>query len=132
MPQIDINEIDAKIQIMKITAAELARAGEDFPAIARNIVRISAGIKMLEINISDVVELEKSDQKNKLHTIRVLDLKMLIQLKRTSADPKDMQRLPVLEETLRQLNEEFDNEQCNYNENENLWFWRSKPKYLPG
>ena len=36
-------------------------------------------------------------------TIRVLDLKMLIQLKRTSTDPKDMQRLPVLEETLRQL-----------------------------
>ena len=44
------------------------------------------------------------------HTIRVLDLKMLIQLKRTSADSKDMQRLPVLEETLRQLNEKFDNE----------------------
>ena len=44
------------------------------------------------------------------HTIRVLDLKMLIQLKRTSADPKDMQRLPVLEETLRQLNEKSDEE----------------------
>ena len=40
------------------------------------------------------------------HTIRVLDLKMLIQLKRTSTDPKDRQRLPVLEETLRQLEEE--------------------------
>lgn len=40
------------------------------------------------------------------HTIRVLDLKMLIELKRSSTDPKDMQRLPVLEETLRQLNEE--------------------------
>lgn len=40
------------------------------------------------------------------HTIRVLDLKMLIQLKRTSSDPKDKQRLPVLEETLRQLEEE--------------------------
>ena len=39
------------------------------------------------------------------HAIRVLDLKMLIQLKRTSTDPKDMQRLPVLEETLRQLKE---------------------------
>ena len=51
------------------------------------------------------------------HTIRVLDLKMLIQLKRTSTDPKDMQRLPVLEETLRQLKEESDNEQDNYNEN---------------
>jgi hypothetical protein len=61
MPQIDLNEIDAKIKMMKKTAEELARAGEDFPAIARNIVRISAGIKMLEINISDVIELEKSD-----------------------------------------------------------------------
>jgi hypothetical protein len=39
------------------------------------------------------------------HTIRVLEFEMLIQLKRNSADPKDMQRLPVLEETLRQLNE---------------------------
>ena len=47
------------------------------------------------------------------HTIRVLDLKMLIQLKRTSTDPKDMQRLPVLEETLRQLDDEHDSEQEN-------------------
>ena len=39
------------------------------------------------------------------HTIHVLDLKMLIELKRTSRDPKDKQRLPVLEETLRQLEE---------------------------
>jgi len=37
------------------------------------------------------------------HTIRVLDIKMLIKLKMTSKDPKDKQRLPVLEETLRQL-----------------------------
>jgi hypothetical protein len=41
------------------------------------------------------------------HTIRVLDLKMLIQLKRISTDPKDKQRLPVLEETLRQLEKEY-------------------------
>ncbi|MGD1973469.1 MAG: hypothetical protein PVH37_26730 [Desulfobacterales bacterium] len=61
MPQIDLNDINTKIQMMKKTAGELARAGKDFPAIARNIVRISAGIKMLEINISDVVELEKLD-----------------------------------------------------------------------
>ena len=47
------------------------------------------------------------------HTIRVLDLKMLIQLKRASTDPKDKQRLPVLEETLRQLKEEYDSEQDN-------------------
>jgi len=42
------------------------------------------------------------------HVIRVLDLKMLIKLKRTSKDPKDKQRLPVLEETLRQLEGELD------------------------
>jgi hypothetical protein len=44
------------------------------------------------------------------HAIRVLDLKILVQLKRTSTDPKDIQRLPVLEETLRQLKEEYDSE----------------------
>ena len=61
MPQFDLNEIDAKIQTMKKTAEALARAGKNFPAIARNIVRISAGIRMLEINISDIVDLEKPD-----------------------------------------------------------------------
>jgi len=40
------------------------------------------------------------------HTIKVLDLKMIIEFKRASRDPKDKQRLPVLEETLRQLQEE--------------------------
>jgi hypothetical protein len=44
------------------------------------------------------------------HTVLVLDLEMLIQLKRTSTDPKDLQRLPVLEETLRQFKEEYDND----------------------
>jgi len=47
------------------------------------------------------------------YTIRVLDLKMLIQLKRASRDPKDRQRLPILEETLRQLEGEFGNGQDN-------------------
>jgi hypothetical protein len=63
MLQFDLNEIDAKIQMMKRTAEELAQAGagENFPASARNIVRISAGIKMLEMNISDVIELEQHD-----------------------------------------------------------------------
>lgn len=39
------------------------------------------------------------------HTLRVLDLKTLIELKKTSTDAKDKQRLPVLKETLRQLEE---------------------------
>jgi hypothetical protein len=56
--QIDLNKINAKIQLMKKTAQELNQIGEDFPAIARNTIRILASIKMLEINVSDLVELE--------------------------------------------------------------------------
>ena len=37
------------------------------------------------------------------YTLRVLNLETLIELKKTSTDPKDKQRLPVLKETLRQL-----------------------------
>jgi len=40
------------------------------------------------------------------HTVRVLDLKTLVELKRASTDPRDRQRLSVLEETLRQRKED--------------------------
>jgi len=56
--QIDLKEINEKIQLMKNTAEELNRIGEDFPAITRNTVRILASVKMLEINVSDLVELD--------------------------------------------------------------------------
>jgi hypothetical protein len=56
--RIDLNEIDAKIQLMKKTAEELNRIGAGFPALARNTVRILASVKMLEINVSDLVELD--------------------------------------------------------------------------
>ena len=39
-------------------------------------------------------------------TIRVLDLEILVKLKKSSKDPRENQRLPVLEETLRQLKQE--------------------------
>jgi hypothetical protein len=55
--QIDLDQINDKIQLMKKTAEELNRIGEEFPAIARNTVRILASVKMLEINVSDLVEL---------------------------------------------------------------------------
>jgi hypothetical protein len=45
------------------------------------------------------------------YTLRVLDLKMLIELKKTSTDLKDKQRLPVFKETLRQLEEEYGREE---------------------
>ena len=56
--RIDLNKINAKIQLLKKTAQELNRIGKDFPAVARNTARILASVKMLEINISDLVELD--------------------------------------------------------------------------
>ena len=56
--QDDIKKFDDKIQVLKRTAEELKRMGEDFPALARNSTRILASIKMLELNVSDVVELD--------------------------------------------------------------------------
>ena len=56
---IDLIQIDSKVQLMKDTAEELKRMGENFPALTRNLVRIEASLKMLEINISDLVELDR-------------------------------------------------------------------------
>ena len=56
--QIDFKKINDKIQTMKSVAEELNRMGDNFPALARNSIRILASIKMLELNVSDVVELD--------------------------------------------------------------------------
>jgi hypothetical protein len=56
--QMDIKKIDEKIQVLKKTAEELNQQCQDFPAVARNTARILASVKMLEINISDLVELD--------------------------------------------------------------------------
>jgi len=58
MAPLDLNEINTKIRLMKRSAEELSRLGKDFPAVNRNIARILASIKMLEINISDIVDLD--------------------------------------------------------------------------
>ena len=58
MNHTDLNAIDAKIRLMKKTAEELNRMGDDFPALAKNSARILASVKMLEINISDVLDLK--------------------------------------------------------------------------
>jgi hypothetical protein len=57
-PRIDLNAINDKIVLMKKAAEELDRMGKDFPSLARNTVRILASLKMLEINVSDIIELE--------------------------------------------------------------------------
>jgi hypothetical protein len=53
----DLKEMDSKIQSLRKTAEELKQMGEDFPALYRNISRVLASIKMLELNVSDVAEI---------------------------------------------------------------------------
>jgi hypothetical protein len=47
-------DIHGKIQIVRAAAEDLAQAGEEIPALRRNLVRILAGIKMLELDFSDL------------------------------------------------------------------------------
>ena len=54
----DIKKIYDKIRVLKRTAEELNRMGEGFPALARNSTRILASVKMLELNVSDLVDLD--------------------------------------------------------------------------
>lgn len=51
---IDLHEIDEKLGLLKKTAEELERMSDGFPALDRNIRRVLASIKMLELNISGV------------------------------------------------------------------------------
>ena len=60
--QINLTKINSKIQLLKSTAVELGRLGEDMPFLVRNNVRILASLKMMEINISDLMDLyDKKD-----------------------------------------------------------------------
>lgn len=54
----DLQRIHAGIRAMQSTAEELLSVSEHFPALNRNIRRIQAGLKMLELDICDVVEME--------------------------------------------------------------------------
>jgi hypothetical protein len=56
-PTIDMDSIHRNIQSARKAVAELKRLGEDFPAVARNAERMLASLKMLEINVCDLIEL---------------------------------------------------------------------------
>ena len=49
-----IRDMAEKIQILKQTATELKRISGGIQAVDRNVDRLLASIKMLEINISDL------------------------------------------------------------------------------
>lgn len=50
----NIDEIDAKIQEIKKAAKEIEKLGGDIEAVKKNLVRLRASTKMLELNISDI------------------------------------------------------------------------------
>lgn len=53
-----MKEMDAKIRVLGQTARELLDGAGDVEAVRRNTTRILASVKMLELNISDLCELE--------------------------------------------------------------------------
>ena len=57
MSQYDLKTLDEKIKTLRTTAEEINALGEGIEAVKRNVVRILASTKMLEINICDVKEI---------------------------------------------------------------------------
>ena len=58
---IDLNAVEDEVRQIKSAVEKLRTLGENFPAIARNALRIQASVKMLELNISDYVSLEEAE-----------------------------------------------------------------------
>jgi hypothetical protein len=53
----NVKELDNKIQSLKKETEALRDMTGEFPALYRNARRILASIKMLELNLSDIVDL---------------------------------------------------------------------------
>jgi pyridoxine 5'-phosphate synthase PdxJ len=53
----NIKKMDAKIKEIRKAAEELQELGGDIEAVHKNLVRLLASTKMLELNISDAISL---------------------------------------------------------------------------
>lgn len=53
----NIKKMDAKIKEIRKAAEELQELGGDIEAVNRNLVRLLASTKMLELNISDAISI---------------------------------------------------------------------------
>ena len=53
----DIKKMDAKIKEIRKAAEELQVMGGDIEAVNKNLVRLLASTKMLELNISDAISI---------------------------------------------------------------------------
>ena len=50
----DMDTIRSRVQELQTIAGELYKSSEDLPFLNRNVKRILASVKMLEINLEDV------------------------------------------------------------------------------
>jgi len=57
MDRRELKKIDTRIKTIKKAAQELRKMSGRIPAVDRNAARILASTKMLEINISDLLDL---------------------------------------------------------------------------
>ena len=57
MSRRELKKIDTRIKTIRRAAQELKRLSKSVPAVDRNAERILASVKMLEINISDILDL---------------------------------------------------------------------------
>jgi hypothetical protein len=57
MERRELKKIDTRIKTIRKAAQELRELSGSIPAVDRNAARILASTKMLEINISDMLEL---------------------------------------------------------------------------
>ncbi len=64
-PAIDMNRLHQTICSARRAIEELRRLGEDFPSVARNAERMLASLKMLEIGVSDVMDLNGQDAESR-------------------------------------------------------------------
>jgi hypothetical protein len=55
MNQREIKKMDTKVKKIKKAAEELKELYRNIPAVDRNAARILASVKMLEINVSDLL-----------------------------------------------------------------------------
>ena len=56
--KIELDELGATIQSIREAAEELKRMGESFPAVSKNTDRLLASVKILELNVCDVCNLD--------------------------------------------------------------------------
>ena len=56
----ELKEIGDKIKLLRNTAEELKSLAENIPAITRNTNRLLASVKMMELNVSDCIDLDIS------------------------------------------------------------------------